>query len=133
MVLVMKTLSTPFNLTGGRIATTSDRSRVAEQKITDVLVTGKLERPTIPLYGSGIQQLLFENIDELVEADIKTDIGMDMLSSVSGVSVLDLKIQQDSVEPTLAVVKVLYQIALGTPQVLTLKINTDILTEESSF
>lgn len=129
----MKTISTPFNLTGGRIATTTSRSRAAEQKIIDVLVTGKLERPTIPLYGSGIQQLLFENIDELVEADIKTDIGLDMLSSVSGVTILDIKIRQDATDPTVAVVKVLYQISLGTPQTLTFQISTEVLTEESPF
>jgi phage baseplate assembly protein W len=127
----MRSIATPFNLTGGRVSTTTNRSRIAEQKIIDVLVTAKLERPTIPLYGAGLQGLLFENIDELVEADIKTDIGLDMLSSISGVTILDLKIQQDVTEPTLAVVRVLYQTSLGSPQILTFQLSTDILTEES--
>lgn len=129
----MKSLSVPFNLTGGRIATTTDYARIVEQKIMDVLVTGKLERPTMPLYGAGLQALLFENIDELVESDIKTDASLDLLESVSGVSILDMSIRKHPYEDSTSVVKVAYRIGSSAPQVLTFTVSTDILTEETGF
>lgn len=129
----MKSLATPFTLTGGRIATTTDYARIVEQKIMDVLVTGKMERPTLPMYGAGLQELLFESIDELVATDIKTDASLDLLESVSGVSILDISIKQDPLEESAAVVKVAYQIGASAPQVLSFNVTTDILTEETSF
>ena len=129
----MKSLAVPFNLTGGRIATTTDYSRIVEQKIMDVLVTGKMERPTMPLYGAGLQDLLFENIDALVEADIKTDAGLELLSSVSGVTILDIKLDQDPSQESATRVRVAYQIGQSAPQITTFKVFTETLTEESSF
>jgi phage baseplate assembly protein W len=129
----MKSLKTPFNLTGGRIATTTDYATIVEQKIRDVLVTGKLERPTLPLYGVGLQELLFENIDELVEADIRTDAGLELLESVSGVKILDISIRQSELEESATVVKVAYQIGQSAPQVLSFQVLTTNLTEESPF
>jgi phage baseplate assembly protein W len=87
-----KGLRIPFNVEGGGIASTSSISKLNDQKITNVLVTSKLERHMLPDYGAGVQALLFDAIDELVEVDFKTDAVSEILSRVSGITVLDIKV-----------------------------------------
>lgn len=87
-----KSLRIPFRVDGGRIGVTTDLTVRNEQKIINVLVTSKLERPMIPDYGAGVQALLFDSIDELVEVDFKIDAVAEILQRVSGLSILDVKI-----------------------------------------
>ncbi len=125
----MKSFVVPFNVSGGRIAVTTDPDRIVTQKIIDVLVTGKLERPTLPEYGAGIQQLLFDNIDELVSADFKADAGMELTQRISGLRLMDLKVEEE--EPGLANVSVLYSTTLSAIRTLTFQITSGLLTEET--
>jgi phage baseplate assembly protein W len=129
----MKSIQTPFNVTGGHIAAVTSYDTIVEQKIRDVLVTGKMERPTMPMYGAGLQSLLFENIDELVAADVKTDAALDLLDSVSGIKVLDILIQEDIDDPSTGRVQVAYKIGQSAPQISVFTITTDVLNEESPF
>lgn len=129
----MKSIQTPFNVTGGHIAAVTDYDTIVEQKIRDVLVTGKMERPAMPMYGAGLQSLLFENIDELVAADVKTDAALDLLDSVSGIKVLDILIQEDIDDPSTGRVQVAYKIGQSAPQISVFTITTDVINEESPF
>lgn len=124
---------TPFSVVGGRIASTTDPVRQVEQKIIDVLVTGKMERPTIPDYGAGAQQLLFDIIEEAVEADFKTDAGMELSSRISNVNIMDIRVAQSSDDPTTAVITVIYRTALSTVRSVTFEVSAGIITEETDF
>src|SRR5687767_15822508 len=90
----MTSLQVPFNISNGRVLETSDSQRIQEQKIANVLVTGKLERHMIPDYGAGVASLLFDVIDELVEVDFKEDARAEVLARVSGVTIVDIKAEQ---------------------------------------
>ena len=107
-----KSLRVPFQVTGGKIADTKEYSRQVEQKIINVLVISKLERIMIPNYGAGVQQLLFDNIDELVEVDFKTDAVAEVLARVSGVTVVDVRVYQEN--DTTARVTVYYRTPLSS-------------------
>ena len=97
-------LKVPFQIAGGKVCTTSDHTAINEQKIINVLVTGKFERPMIPDYGAGVQSLLFDAIDELVEVDFKTDAVQEVLARVSGLNILDVTVKQtDESEATITV------------------------------
>lgn len=99
-----KSLRVPFRVDGGRIGVTTDITTRNEQKIVNVLVTNRLERQMIPDYGAGVQALLFDGIDELVEVDFRTDAISELLTRVSGIEVLDIRIvQTDESEATITV------------------------------
>ena len=112
--------------------TTSDPNKIVDQKVIDVLVTGKMERSTLPDYGAGAQQLLFESIDELVMQDFKTDAGMELTSRVSGLGLVDLKITQD-LQDTTANVWVAIRTPMSTIRTVTFQMSAGALTEESDI
>lgn len=126
----MKNISVPFRFVGGRVATTSNTDTIARQKIVDVLVTSPAERMGQPTYGAGIYALLFEPIDELVKSDFRVDALQELNSRISGVTIYNLDITQNPIEPSLAEVEVTYSLPLSPVQQLTFTINT-ALTEES--
>lgn len=125
----MKSVRTPFNVVGGKIADTTDPRKLLEQKIVDVLVTKKFERPMIPDYGVGIQGLLFEDIDELTRVDFRTDASLEVSSRVSGVTIVDVKV--DVVDDTEAQVTVLYRTPLSSVQETSFSLFVGPLTQES--
>lgn len=127
----MKGLQIPFNVVGGKIADTNDESRLIEQKIINVLVTGKFERPMLPEYGAGIQSLLFDTLDELVEVDFKTDASSELADRVSGISLIDLRIEQTGSSE--ATVTVYYRTPLSPARSTTFTLPLGILTEESEL
>ena len=125
-----KSLRAPFQVSGGKILTTSDITQINEQKIVNVLVTNKLERPMLPDYGAGVQSLLFDSIDELVEVDFKTDAAAEVLARVSGVTVLDVRVKQT--EESEATITVYYRTPLSNVQSTTFSVVVpSTLTEES--
>ena len=121
----------PFRIEGGRVATTTNMTVINDQKIINVLTTAKLERHMIPDYGAGVQALLFESIDELVEVDFKTDAVSEILSRVSGITVLDVKVvQSDESEATITVY---YRTPLSAVQSTTFSVVVSSLDEESQL
>jgi phage baseplate assembly protein W len=126
----MKNISIPFQFSGGRVGATTDVDSIARQKIIDVLTTIPHERFGTPNYGAGIKGLLFEPIDELVEADFKTDAITEVHRRVSGVTIHDIRVQQNFVDESTADVFVYYSLPLSPVQTLTFTI-TATLTEES--
>lgn len=127
----MKGLQIPFNVVGGKIADTTDENRLIEQKIINVLVTGKFERPMLPEYGAGVQSLLFDTLDELVEVDFKTDASSELADRVSGISLIDLRIEQTGSSE--ATVTVYYRTPLSPARSTTFTLPLGILTEESEL
>lgn len=125
-----RSISAPFHLVGGSVATTSDPVKQVEQKILNVLVTGKLERAGRAQYGAGIQQLLFDNIGDLELTDWKIDAATEVSSGVSSVQIIDIRV--NVTDDTTAVITVYYKTPLSSPQAttFTLPINS-VLTEES--
>lgn len=125
-------ISVPFNVVGGSIATTRDPIKQVEQKILNVLVTGKMERAGRAQYGAGIQQLLFDNIGDLELADWKIDAATEVGNGVSGVQIIDIRV--NVTDDTTATITVYYKTPLSSPQAttFTLPLNT-VLTEESPF
>jgi phage baseplate assembly protein W len=106
--------------------------RINNQKIVDVLVTRNLERVGIPSYGVGIYNYVFENFDELLEADLKIDLVQEVQSRVSGISIIDVGIQQESSSEY--TVTVYYRTPISGIESLTFVLDRpDTLTEESSL
>lgn len=134
----MASIKIPFQFQSGKVLTTSIPSRVAEQKIVDVLTTNNYERVMRHSYGAGIDRLLFEPIDALNIADFSVDAKQEMSDNITRVTILDLRISEEeemvsfgNPETTLGVT-VVYQIPLGAPQVLSFKIeSTGVLVEDT--
>jgi phage baseplate assembly protein W len=119
----MKAIKIPFQFNGGRVSTTTSESTIAEQKIVDVLTTSNFERVMNHQYGAGINNLLFEPIDELVVLDFKTDAIAEIRSNVSRVNVMDIRMSPSnsvaaygSPETTMGVT-VVYRLPLGSAQI----------------
>lgn len=125
----MKSFRTPFQVVGGKIADTSDPRKIVEQKIIDVLVTQNMERPMLPDYGMGVQSLVFEAIDELEAADFRTDASLEVASRVTGVSIVDVKV--DLVDETEAHVTVYYRTPLSSVQETSFSLFTGPINEET--
>jgi phage baseplate assembly protein W len=133
----MTSLSVPFRFDGGKVASTTDNSTIAKQKIIDVLATRNMERVMRPEHGAGISDLLFEPMDPLVFADYKIDALQTVNESVSNALVRDMILDNNAVqyngngESTL-VVRVVYDVAGEGTTVFTLTFDgTRILTEET--
>lgn len=125
----MKSVATPFNVSSGGIASTTDLSRVIEQKIVDVLVTGKMERPTNPGYGAGLQQLVFDNVGELESADFKTDAAMELSRRITGMRVIDMTVTQDG--SSTVTITVLYRTTLSSVRSFTFQVSPGVINEET--
>lgn len=126
----MKNISVPFRFSGGRVVATTNPDTIARQKIIDVLTTSPAERFGFPNYGAGLYALLFEPIDELIEADFKTDAMIEIGNRVSGVTVHDLVVRQNAIETSNADIYVYYSLPLRPAQTFTFTV-TNTLTEES--
>lgn len=129
----MYTIAAPFNIANGKVSSVTSVSKDIEQKILNVLVTMPIERIGVQGYGLGIQGLLFEPIDELIEADIKTDAVLNISSQISGVDVVDITFRQDPLNASALKVTVYYKTPLSTVQSSTYEINYGTLTEETGF
>jgi phage baseplate assembly protein W len=120
----------PFNVTGGRVATTTTPRQIIEQKIVNVLTTGKLERVSLPLYGVGLQSILFGSMDDLVAVDFKTDAATELTSNVTGITILDITVRATTESE--AEVTVYYRTPLSSTQSTTFYVVVpDLLDEES--
>lgn len=134
----MKSIKIPFSYSGGKTVATSSLSTIAEQKIIDLLVTGKYERIMRHRYGAGIRALLFEPIDELSLTDFLTDARQDAKEFISRADILDIRIVPQnrvtaySTPETTVGVNVIYKLPMGSPQIV--RFNVAVpgeLTEDS--
>jgi hypothetical protein len=89
-------------------------------------------------YGASINQLLFDEIDELSIADFVVDAKQEATDSISRTSILDIKLtptnsiaSHGNSETTLGVT-VVYRIPLGAPQVVSFRVAAPgTLTEDT--
>lgn len=121
---VMSSLRVPFSFDGGRTSVVTSDDIAARQKIIDIMTTGKYERVMRHNYGMGVQQLIFEIIDDLTLSDFKVDAIQDANAVLTRAQILDIRISpSDSVAPfgnteaTLALT-VVYRLPLGSTRVL---------------
>lgn len=109
---------------------TEDPDTLVKQKIVDVLVTRSFERPTIPEYGAGLYDFVFDNLDDLIIADFRMDASRELQSRVSGVSIVDIGIEPR--EPGEYAVTVFYQRAMAGVSKVTVTLDfPELLNEES--
>lgn len=134
----MKSIKVPFNFSGGRVATTSSPTVAAEQKIINVLTTNKYERVMRHRYGANINQLLFDEIDDLSIADFVVDAKQETTDNISRTAVLDIKLTPTNTvasytnsETTLGIT-VVYRIPLGAPQVVSFNVAAPGITTEDT-
>jgi len=136
----MKAIKIPFQFSGGKTSTTTLPSAIAEQKIVNVLVTNQFERVMRHRYGVGIQQFLFEPMDDLYMVDFKTDAMADIKSNVSRVEIMDIKISPTNsiaaygnTDTTLGIT-IVYRLPLGSPQLVKFNIAVPgYLTEDTTI
>lgn len=125
-------LLTPFQVVGGRIGSTTDLTRQVEQKIVNTMTTDRLERIGIADFGVGVNQLLFEPVDDLMTADFKVDAQNELSDRISGAQIIDIRIANTS--ETTANITVLYKLPLAAIRQTTFQIALPgALTEESVF
>jgi hypothetical protein len=112
----MKSIKIPFSFIGGKVNATTDESSIANQKIESVLTTSRGERILNQTFGSDIKKLVNEIPTDSILADAKIESMYDLKSQVSGVQIIDMNFDLDSLtsdDPTLNVY-VTYKLPLGT-------------------
>lgn len=133
----MRAIKVPFSFEGGSVAHTTDRNRIEEQKIVNVLVTSNLERIFLPKYGAGALGMVYELNDPLVFFDFKTEAMFDLGENISTCSVLNMRAASESYfenEETVMMIDVIYKIPLGVAQSMNLRLAVPgQLTEDTPF
>lgn len=120
----MSAIRIPFSFDGGRTAVTRADDVIARQKIIDVMTTGIYERVMRHNYGVGMQDKLFEILDELSFADFKVDAIQEANSVISRAEILDIRISPSTSvasfgnDQTTLAVTVVYRLPLGATRVL---------------
>jgi phage baseplate assembly protein W len=126
-----KSIRTPFSLSGGRVVTTDDSQTQTKQKIVDVVVTNRYERPVLPEYGGNLTSLIFEGVDELVELDFKTDVADEIVRRVTGASLIDIVSKQ--LDDSTVELTVYYRTPLSTVQSATIQVVVPGTLDEESL
>lgn len=128
----MKSLSIPFAISNGKVATTSDPAKIAEQKIITTLTVTPGERTGDLAFGAGISRMLFEANDPLIMADYRADAVQELTSKISSINIIKLNITPDRYADNVANVNVIYQLPLSNPQIVSFKVVVPAtLTEET--
>jgi phage baseplate assembly protein W len=136
----MKSIRIPYSFSGGKTSATTVTTTIVEQKIVDVLTTGKFERLLRHRYGSGIRQLLFEPVDDLTLSDFIVEARQDVAENISRVDIMDIRLSSTNSiaaygnQDTTIGVTVIYRLPLGSPQIVRFKIAVPgNLTEDSEI
>lgn len=83
--------------------TTSTREKVKSQLHT-LLFTGYEERVNLPEFGSPLRDMIFENIDDSVKAELKTELIGQISKYVPEAEVIDMIIFQENNTLTLELI-----------------------------
>ena len=128
----MKSLSIPFSISNGKVLSTADPAKIAEQKIITTLTTSPGERTGDLSFGAGVARMVFEANDPLMMSDYRTDATQELTSKISSINILKLSIEPDRYADNVANVNVVYQLPLSNPQLVTFKVAVPAtLTEET--
>lgn len=128
----MRSIALPFRFSNGEVAHVSDPHTLVQQRIVSYLTTSAAERFGISDYGFSLYTLLFEPIDDLIKADIKTDVIPGLQKYVTGARIIDMDIVQDPIDDSIVDVHVIYALPLSTSRTFSFSIAND-LTEESAI
>ena len=129
----MKSIKFPFTISSSGISYTKSPSKIAEQKIVDVLVTNRNERVGIIGYGASANSLLFEAVDELISADYKVDALAELRSRINGVDIIDMRIANGLTDETTVDITVYYRLPMSSLQTMTFTVYASALNEESKI
>lgn len=133
----MKSIKIPFSFEGGSVAKTTDRARIEEQKIVNVLVTSNFERVFRPAYGAGAQELVYEINDPLVFFDFKTEATFELAENISTCRIVGMNGRSESNlqnEETVMMIDVFYEIPPGVIQTSSIRIAVPgFITEDTPF
>lgn len=132
----MRSIKIPFSFNGGQVDHTTNPATIAEQKITNVLITTRGERVMNPNYGASTSRLIFDISTRMEFTDYKIDAMQELRRSVSLADIIDMQIDNSfysqTGEPTTANIDVVYRLPLGSTQVTTINIAVPgLLTEDS--
>lgn len=90
----MTVIKTPFTIApSGKVAVEKVTEKIVVQKIKDYILTRQFERPMSPLYGANTQYLVFENFDELVFQEYKTETIRELNKHLTGAEVVGMAIR----------------------------------------
>lgn len=90
----MTVIKTPFTIAAsGKVAVEKLTEKSVVQKIKDYVMTRQFERPMTPLYGANTHYLLFENFDDLVFQEYKTETIRELNKHISGAEVVGISIK----------------------------------------
>lgn len=90
----MTVIKTPFTIAAsGKVAVEKLTEKAVVQKIKDYVMTRQFERPMTPLYGANTHYLLFENFDDLVFQEYKTETIRELNKNISGAEVVGISIK----------------------------------------
>jgi phage baseplate assembly protein W len=90
----MAVIKTPFTIaTSGKVDVEKLTDKTVIQKIKDYVMTRQFERPMTPLYGANTHYLLFENFDDLVFQEYKTETIRELNKHISGAEIVGMAIK----------------------------------------
>lgn len=90
----MTVIKTPFTISpSGKVAVEKVTEKIVVQKIKDYIFTRQFERPMTPLYGANVQDLVFENFDELVFQEFKTETVREINKHIAEADVVGMAIR----------------------------------------
>jgi len=90
----MAVIKTPFTIApSGKIAVEKLTDNIVIQKIKDYVFTRQFERPMSPLYGANTQYLIFENFDDLVFEEFKTETIRELNKHLTEAEVIGMAIR----------------------------------------
>ena len=90
----MAVIKTPFSVAAsGKIAVEKLTDKTIVQKIQDYVMTRQFERPMSPLYGAKTHYLLFENFDDLIFQEYKTETIRELNKNISGAEIVGMAIK----------------------------------------
>lgn len=137
----MSVIKTPFTIAAsGKVAVEKLTETVVIQKIQDYLMTRQFERPMTPLYGADTHQLLFENFDDLVFQEYKTETIRELNKNVSGAEIVGMSLRPQKTlslfgdDDSTMMVEVQYRLPLGGIRSAEFKLVSPLnLTEDSTL
>ena len=129
MIQTQIELDQPFRIDAqGRVAFTSDPSRVLENRVRMVIGTQIGERVMRPLYGTPVISMLFDGDDDLTASVIMADIVRALAEYEPGVVVQNVYLDSgDNQLDGVVNVNVIYSAANSPLQNLTIPVNTALL------
>lgn len=90
----MSVIKTPFTIAAsGKVAVEKLTETIVVQKIQDYLMTRQFERAMTPLYGANTHHLLFENFDDLIFQEYKTETIRELNKHVSGAEIVGMALR----------------------------------------